>query len=232
MWYSDKIAAIIEEFDSNLQAQLLIHDLAYCDAELNVTGQTKLNRIRGRLGRADRYVTGMATAVRRPFLDFCLPFPEESDLAHDDWLHKMAEAIGGRFVLPRVLALYRRHVANVTISSQVNSARSQSLFRVLSQRTAAPTIQPVRRTHKHLRLVSQALTNRKHQLDTAKLLSQSEYESAVRRIETAMVHHQRRLALLQCRRFKRPIGVFRLLLTGGYSRFNGAKSAMKDLIVR
>lgn len=123
VWHPEKVDAVLREFGRCKRCALVIHDVDYCDEALQVLGQSKLERFRALGHDADSYVTGMATAVSRDLLDTALPFPDELPGNHDDWLHWVADFFGARCILPRSLALYRRHATNATAKSPINRAQ-------------------------------------------------------------------------------------------------------------
>lgn len=118
-WLPEKIQTVCDVFVDNPAAALVIHDLAFCDQSLRQMGHTKIERLSKFTNVKKYHVTGMATAVRREFLNLCLPIPNEF-LSHDTWLHLCAYYAGVKVVIPDVLALYRRHEDNATASQFVN----------------------------------------------------------------------------------------------------------------
>lgn len=119
-WYEQKISIISDYLRANSSILLAIHDLDFCDQNLVPIGQTKLNRMRMFADPHAHYVTGMATAVTRELLDVCLPVPEDTRIAHDDWLHWCARMLSGKSVVPISLAAYRRHGTNATGKKALN----------------------------------------------------------------------------------------------------------------
>jgi hypothetical protein len=57
-------------FRDNHVGLLAIHDLAYCDGDLRRLGQSKLQRFRVLGNSIKRYMTGMASSVRRLSTDW------------------------------------------------------------------------------------------------------------------------------------------------------------------
>lgn len=117
VWYNNKIEIILKEFEQT-ECQLIIHDLMYCNSELQSIGETKLERMRSYTNPINTYVTGMASAICNPFLKLCLPIPES--ISYDGWIHRCAGLIKTKHIVEVVLADYRRHETNVTINRTVN----------------------------------------------------------------------------------------------------------------
>ena len=119
-WLPGKIETVTKAFSRLPNTFLLIHDLEFCDEHLIPMGHTKLNRLKKFTNVHKYHVTGMASAVRSSFLEICLPIPDKF-LSHDTWLHLCAYYCGVKYILPEVLALYRRHESSTTNGQFVNS---------------------------------------------------------------------------------------------------------------
>jgi len=118
VWFSNKIETMLKHFESNPESMLAIHDLQYCDSQLKLINQTKLDRIKGFNNTVRGYVTGMASAIKEEFLQTCLPVPE--NMNYDSWIHACANILGIKSICIDTLALYRRHEDNATESSLLN----------------------------------------------------------------------------------------------------------------
>lgn len=120
LWLPSKIETMLRQFAAEPEAQLLIHDLEYCRECLTPIGQTKIERMRGHFDLNYKFVVGMATALRGPFLKLCLPIPAAKGWSHDFWLHRCADVLGKKRIMHEVLALYRRHSANASHAGNLN----------------------------------------------------------------------------------------------------------------
>lgn len=119
-WFTTKLETIFNHLKKNLNKDVVIHDLAFCNSELMLTGETKIKRISSLRSVYQSYVTGMATAVNMRFLKLCLPIPHQY-FAHDCWIHLCAHYTKRKSVFPEVLALYRRHENNTTSDLLINN---------------------------------------------------------------------------------------------------------------
>ncbi|WP_394200987.1 glycosyltransferase [Marinagarivorans algicola] len=229
VWHKNKISVILNEFEINSEALLIAHDLNVCDSNLKQTGQTKLERLK-LLGLGDAaYVVGMATAVKRSFLQFCLPIPT-ADVAYDEWLHVCARALGKRSVIPQALAEYRRHESNATKGMLVNQVENVSPFSVIKTHFSAPNyllgLQKNQIIFKHL---GDLLDSKK---DTVQSLASGldDYQNVIltnQQFERAYAQRIYALSSPFCLR------QFRLLvcyIRGDYRVFSGYKSFVKDFI--
>lgn len=111
VWYSRKIETIVTMAESNKRL-LYVHDLLYTDRALQPLGLTSLSD-RARQGRpAMTLHNGCATVVRKELLRVALPVPRF--VAHDNWLHAVAEAARSKAIIGDPLAYYRMHGENAT----------------------------------------------------------------------------------------------------------------------
>ncbi len=230
VWLPNKIERVLKVFEQNTEAELVIHDLEFCDKDLTPIGQTKLERMALGHNVVRDYVVGMATAIRGEFLRLCLPIPETPGLAHDRWLHDCALAIDGKIVLDEVLALYRRHGCNATAGAILNSPmapnwwsyywaklKEPSLLKMLPEIPPSPLLV-------WISVQGDVLQKRGYLDDEA--------------LEKIIAHENRKAEIMRARarllkrpRFLRVAGVARLLFSGAYAEFFSLKSALKDLII-
>lgn len=233
VWYPNKLERLTSAFDATPRLQLVIHDLAYVDAALRPIGQSKLARMRRFADPEREYVTGMASAVRGPFLASCLPVPEVRGIVHDGWLHWCAEDLAAKAIVREVLASYRRHDTNATGAAPLNAARR------------------VGRMHFLRHYLGAALRGELPEVDT--LLAQEQERLAwLERTAAAHVHAERcdddrvrrRLALrrdavraahervrtVRWPRWSRPWRIASRALRGDYRHLKGLRGATLDLL--
>jgi glycosyltransferase involved in cell wall biosynthesis len=120
VWFENKIEKIIDYFKSHKDKELVIHDLEFCDSDLNKINQTKIGRFKIKNASLENYNTGMATAVRRKFLKSCFPFSSATN--YDTWIHLCSSLLNVRGVYDRVLSYYRRHEVNATKLNPINAS--------------------------------------------------------------------------------------------------------------
>lgn len=233
VWHPEKIARMLDRFDAEPNVQLLIHDLEYCKEDLSPIGQTKIERMSGVFDLQRDYVVGMATAVRASFLRLCLPVPDKQGITHDSWLHQCAEVVGRKGIIPDVLAKYRRHSSNATITDKLNvdfvtsaehfKDNRPSIGKLITIKTKmdVPDVSPLFEWMQSNRqiLVTQGYLAEFH-ID--RLVS-----AELRRVESI----NKRSNILGLKRIQRFWPVFMFYLKGGYSYFSGWKSAVKDILI-
>jgi len=229
VWLPIKIESVLKCFETHPRAVLVIHDLEFCSESLEPIGQTKLERISmgGNIQRD--YVVGMATAIRGDFLRQCLPIPDQHGVSHDRWLHDCAFAVGGKFVFNEVLALYRRHSQNTTASKAVNVDFVTNKWTFLWERFKEPSRVKMLREFPPSPLASWLSRQRQLLIDEG-FLDASRVDTLIAQesLKTEVLRERNRL--LQLPRWRRIVGVVKLLYSGGYKQFFSWRSALKDLI--
>ena len=118
VWFPNKIDSVVSFFEQNDNIMLLIHDVEFCTETLLPTGKFKLKEIENLYNSKRSYVTGMATAARREFIEFCLPIPR--NISYDLWIHSCAYYLDVKYLLQDTLAYYRRHDSNATNFDHLN----------------------------------------------------------------------------------------------------------------
>lgn len=228
VWYPDKLEKVLAVFRDDPSAHLVIHDLEYCDSALKRLGERKIQRMHGYLP-IEKYVTGMATAVRREFLDHALPFPDiaVAVMGHDTWLHRLSLLIDGKRVIHEPLADYRRHETNATANKILNDISFSNVDLISrkkkeSRNHLAVSTEKLRTKH----AVYSALENRAKSMKGHFELNKSSYDQLC----VMVVALENRLRVFSQPRHKRFFAVVRLLRNGGYAQFSGIRSAIKDAI--
>lgn len=232
VWYDRKVATVLAEFERRPEAVVIIHDLDFCDEAMRPIGQTKLERFRALRRSDDAYVTGMATAIRRPVAELALPVPKLSITAYDNWFHFVGAALGGRVVLRETLAGYRRHASNATASGDLNVPSV-----VRRQPMDGATLRRRLRVHADRieeRLALCALERGwvERHATTAPApwaLSQGDADALLARLETTRAHAALRRDALARPRWARVPAVVRAVLDGAYRGTGGPRALLLDL---
>lgn len=233
VWYPEKIAWICKQFRNMPEINLIIHDLEYCDIELNRTGQQKIKRIQSTSDPYQNYVTGMATAVRQNFLSCCLPFPNNIDQfsTYDNWLHGCAIVTSSKTVMKKVLADYRRHASNATAEGLLNdiTLASYTDYRckvrsITQQKRYSPTpIEHLQRFLQSKKILLSWVIQNNDELGVPAVTRE--------RLQLSVDRVQSRLFALSKPKAARIPLLVRMYLSGAYSEFSGVKSFFKDLLI-
>lgn len=232
VWLPNKIEVMSEIVAANPNMELFIHDLRFCDAAMRPIGQTKIERLAGSFDLMASYVVGMATVVRRPFLELCLPIPVSLDISHDDWLHQCANLINRKYIHPHCLADYRRHEKNATGGGEINVAFVTSKTYFFRSRLSANTLRAVRLRRVSLEAARGWLSQKYDLLEQNAHVSGHDIERSLEKLGTEVARAKTREEILSLSRLKRILPVLRHLLRGGYSCASGLQSAAKDILIR
>ena len=240
VWFPEKIARLTEVARGEPNAGLLIHDGAITDAALSPSGATIVGQHRGRGHTDDSYTHGCCVAVKREFLNLCLPIPPGYP-AHDTWLVGVATALARRRLLPDVLLFYRRHESAVTDASVTEltrvtrwwwrsgqlRARWRGRLQGLRRRTkrGAPAVATEELNQMRLmRMWAAGAATRAPADDRSALLALSE---SLQRREQVLCERQR---IWSEAIWRRGAPVARLWRNGGYALYAGWRSALRDLL--
>ncbi|WP_052481544.1 glycosyltransferase [Vibrio mytili] len=121
VWYPNKISSMVSEMLRGNKF-LLVHDLLYCDAELNRSNIKKFDRLKKTLDLdVLKYnVTGMSTCSNGKFIRET-SIRNTKSYAYDNWISDAAYFLGMKNLVNEVLSDYRRHDSNVTGTNLTNS---------------------------------------------------------------------------------------------------------------
>ncbi len=223
VWKENKIEVVLNYFKNNAKCHVLIHDLDYCDEKLNPINQTKIQRIKSFNPSLEGYVTGMATAMSKKFLDICLPLPKF--INYDIWIHYLANYLNVKCVCFDSLALYRRHESNATIDGNLNIPKKTSGLYYLKGNlftSAIPSLEY------QIQMMNYAKEHSLKYLDN----TQVTFFNIDERIKNANKRQdiiQKRIDIINKPFYNRFFSIIIFFLQGGYINFSGLKSAFRDM---
>lgn len=222
-WFPHKIETMERAFAADPSAYSFVCDQVIADQDGTLTGRTVLENTR-RLGyRDDHYGTGACTAMRRALVDVLLPFAD--GVPYDHWTNQLPFSMGVRRLIVEPLQMYRRHSSNMTHSllAKPDATRLELVTRPAGDmRTAYAELV------RAIDLQIERLIERRDQLAAGGLAKAA--ERGLRVLGADRRDHQLRLDALRTPRAGRVPAVARMLLGGNYRRFQGWKSAAKDLV--
>ena len=125
VWMDDKVRLVCEALKCH---DLIIHDCSVTDKDLNVKFESFFDQYDIRQGflRTLAYTryTGACMAMKRSFLDYALPFPDNQPLCpYDYWFAYLGEYYRKAYLLRIPLMYYRRH-ENTALHAGEYSTRS------------------------------------------------------------------------------------------------------------
>lgn len=121
VWFPYKLERIADVFFAHQDLLLVVNDAEITDKDLRPSGLTQIGQLLSAGLTIDNLVNGSCTAMSARLLAVVLPIPKE-EIAHDNWIHKLAGAMSARQPLNEVLQYYRRHDASLSKSIISNNA--------------------------------------------------------------------------------------------------------------
>jgi glycosyltransferase involved in cell wall biosynthesis len=120
LWRADKVTRVLEVFDRDPDATLVLSNGELIDGQGQRLGETLQAGKSFSLGAVANLVRnrfqGSAMAFRREILAAVLPFPQRIPM-HDSWIGIVNALVGKAVYLPQCLISYRRHEGNATSRS-------------------------------------------------------------------------------------------------------------------
>lgn len=131
-WFPAKVSTVVQCFLDIPTAFVVIHDLVRTDQHLTITAPSMLFAFRKNHVDVNSFIYGSATALRRDFIPLACHKPLA--LAHDEWIHYLANLFGCRFLLNTSLGFYRRHNLAITESRRLESRSKDRHYQFNSHR--------------------------------------------------------------------------------------------------
>ena len=235
VWFPDKIERLEGLAETDQRTFVFMNDATLTDANLVDTGLTKLGQIYA-VGFEDRhFVMGCCSAIRREFLDLCLPIPFDFP-THDDWIVGIAGGLGRKRIIRDVLQYYRRHGSN---ESQLTSNRTVPVNRWSVRISDLMTYITARRNPSSLTEIKKQpdLIKKKLLLEwahkTAKLSPAglvSDLCDYCEILDREYLGLERRHMIQSLGLPYRVIAATRFWREGGYKQFSGFDSALRDIL--
>lgn len=222
-WFPEKLATVEAAFDSDPAILSVVNDQVIADADGRLTDRTVLLNVR-RLGYGDdHYGTGACTAMRRSLVRLLLPFPP-AIVPYDHWTNHLPYVLGVRHLIDTPLQFYRRHGGNAT-ASLLASDKAGVLDMAKERRDMRPAYAD---RISGIDLEIERLREREAELHAMGLRDAS--RRALSALAAEREDLEARIATLGRGRATRPFVVARHLAQGRYARFQGWRSAAKDLL--
>lgn len=221
-WYPDKIERVMALI-STPGCLCVVNDQAIADAQGQETGSTLLANIRS-MGRPDGwYGPGCCTAFSRALMRVVAPMPGDV-VAYDHWINALAEAMGVRRILDVPLQMYRRHGGNA--SESVFAAERPGLRHLVraARRGGAATAIGAKVAE------IDALLLRLETPATIALAAPETLAAGMAALRAERNDYAARSAALERPHLARVGTVLKLLMRGGYRRFSGPTTAVKDML--
>lgn len=234
IWLPGKIEVIVSIAESDRHNMVFVNDAEITDESLITTGLTKLQQIRAGGMPDTAFVMGCCAAIRKRFLDLCLPIPKDYG-SHDSWIMSLADGVKRRHIEEKPLQLYRRHqnnksqtAANRTVRLSVTDYwldRAKAVQRLGSKQSVANVLERTRM----LRTRVESLDFEDEENDHELRLAFADYLEVLKQKEEAA---QCRLDFCSRPRLARLWPAARLYAQGQYGHFTGITSMLRDILFK
>lgn len=226
VWFPEKIARMVAALDARADLQVVVADMVLTDGELHPTSRTQLGNILDIGMPASSYVAGCATAMKRGWLDLVLPVPSHV-VTHDNWIHRLAQALDVRQVLPAPLQFYRRHGGNASTSAASEPARVSGVRSALAHGLASASL-GWQQEAERVRATRERIAASAGVLERLGLLPRQ--AAALARLDAQLLAIEARIRASRHGRLSRWPAILAMWVRGDYRHFAGARSALKDLV--
>lgn len=228
VWLPTKIATVAEVFDRKPSTLLVVNDLELANEKLECSGKSLIGQIRasGTWNGGRSLVIGCASAFRGELKSLILPVPPLY-YGHDRWIHAVAHALGGRYVLGQTLQLFRRHGNNASDIGLLFDGTGTPGLRLLISRTASLDMRSI---YEGQREVLRTIEVRLLKNSRACVGDWRSSREAVVELRRAQLSFDRRIQLLSLGAIRRKFLALMMLVRGDYKYFLGWRSFAKDMM--
>lgn len=226
VWFSNKIAKMVSMMAMQPSIFVVQADMVLTDEKLHPTPFTQLGNILSIGQGADTFITGCGTAIRREWLGIALPIQSEL-CGHDNWIHRLAMALGVRVLLEEPLQFYRRHGENTSQWLASNPQKITALDSFLAHGFVDATAgwlqesERCKQTQKRILEVTE---------DLRKLGLIERQSCAIANLGKKIEALDIRIKNMSVNRLWRFPLIIKMWMSGGYQYFSGLKSAVKDML--
>ena len=110
-WFKTKISEVVNCFERNQSIKVVINDQIIANEDLSKNFGSKIHNIKKlKIDLDNNFCTGSCTAIKKDWLDFCLPIQGQYDV----WINRVSEAYGVRNIVEKPLQFFRRHSSNAS----------------------------------------------------------------------------------------------------------------------
>jgi len=228
VWFPDKLKVVLNTFESEKRALVVINNAVLTDEHLNSSNKlTVIDQTLSAGFTTDSIIVGCCTAFKAELLSFILPVPHDY-LPHDSWIHKLSINLKSRIVISQPLQFYRRHGEN-TSNWFVNRTERVTIFDKIRNYNKGDSNIACMQRMEVLRILYERLSNNRDEV--IKIIgSDFELDGILSNIKREQNAIERRLTLLNKKRFLRPFLAWSMFWNGDYRYFSGWMSFVKDLL--
>jgi glycosyltransferase involved in cell wall biosynthesis len=232
-WAPEKIRRVVETFELDPTAMVVLNDKIVADERLNPSDATVLGNLRGAGAPDISFIAGCCSAHRREWLAIALPIPA-GQRYHDWWMIVLAHQLGISRILDEPLQLYRRHQGNVSVHPHYQDRPLGLRDRLLGEirSLSGPRRRRLREFWENDVAGHDEMARRIEERLPVLAAMGLEHQAAqtLERLKARNRVAKARLAAVKSPWHRRAGRIWRLWRSGGYAQFSGWKSAVKDLV--
>ena len=225
VWLKNKIKEVLNIIKSYPKKKIFMHDAFITDHKLKPIGQTRFEKLKNENKSLKDYNTGCLTIIKKEIVKILFPMPESEK--HDVWINKYGYFSDTKMFIYNKLQYWRRHENNT--SSTTASKQNNYLYLIkeivkfFKHGNANPSNNLI------LKKTSLQQLKKYIQKTTNNILCQKTVDIACINLEKEIYSFDKRIRILKKNRNKRCFQVILFFLRGGYKKFNGHWTAIKDI---
>ena len=221
-WFNTKISEVVNCFENNQSIKVIINDQIIANEDLSKNFGSKINNIKKLLIDLDNnFCTGSCTAIKKDWLDFCLPIQGQYDV----WINRVSQAFGVRRIIEKPLQVFRRHNSNASdwiASSPKKITFIDAIFIHLNHERSLDWIKEL----KLLKNIEKKFSESDQILDIKKIKNQKN------RLELLLNYTQDRIQLIDQPFHVRLMKIFAFIFYQKYYYYLGWRSLLKDITLK
>ena len=227
VWYENKISKILGVKKEHPDSEVIINDAMYVDESLKPAGVTVLQKVLSFSGRENDHIAGASTAITKVFRDFILPFPESNCPAHDVYIHRWANLLKNKVVVPTILQCWRIHGKNFSVS-EMNNPNEVSYLQIYNKYKNVSVSSAYIKKANEFREMHLLVGVREEALSL--LSPRINVERLRKEINNVVDANISRSDISKVNGFKRMVLIFTMMIKGEYKYFQGLRSIAKDIL--
>lgn len=220
-WFSTKILEVMNSFKKNELIKVIINDQIISNEDLSKNFGSKIKNIKKLLLDLDRnFCTGSCTAIKKDWLDFCLPIQGQYDV----WINRLSLAYGVRKIIEMPLQIFRRHENNVSDWIASSPKKITFLDTISIHRSNVRSLN----LNQELELLKN-IEKKFNQSD--QLFDKAQIKSQKARFELLLNYTQDRIKLIDQPYYKKFIKILIFVFYKKYYYYLGWQRLLKDIII-
>jgi glycosyltransferase involved in cell wall biosynthesis len=227
VWNKNKISKILELKYANPHIEVFINDAIYVDENLKPSGISVLNKVLRFSGNDKDHIAGACTAITRNFNDFLLPFPLSNCPLYDVYIHRWANLLKNKLVVPIVYQCWRIH-GNNNSASEMNNPKKLSFLKLFIKYRSNAALGTYAKEASEFNEMALLISLRKSEL--MRMERKVDIDKLKVTIDEIVIANITRSLLVKANFFMRIRLAILMLSEGHYKHFKGLWSMAKDIL--